>query len=203
MGKGLTVPQKLEALQRIATGEPLQSIGDDLGRDKSSLSRLAKKEESRKFIEEQSKRMLSSLPDIVEAREIGVQIVLKLAKYFAGEEDHDAQEIIDRIKTTTTMKMLSRRDKKAMRQTLKENKTPALQLFEILSKQSSDYLRAVGILPSQSPSLFIQNIYQDNRKQVFSPRVMEMIGKFGESLVHPDPGPKKITQPQNSEPLGQ
>lgn len=35
----------------------------------------------------------------------------------------------------------------------------------ITNKLSADILRMVGIFPSQSPSLFIQNIYQDNRHQ--------------------------------------
>ncbi len=53
-----------------------------------------------------------------------------------------------------------------------------LQFKSQMSKVNADIYRAIGFYPSQSPALFIQNIYNDNRQSVISPKVLDVIGKY-------------------------
>jgi hypothetical protein len=43
-------------------------------------------------------------------------------------------------------------------------------------KLSSGILKALGILPSPAQSIFVQNLYQDNRNQVLSSGMVDMLG---------------------------
>ncbi len=46
------------------------------------------------------------------------------------------------------------------------------------------FIGAIGFYPSQSPGLFIQNIYNDNRsQQVISPQVLDALGDYIEAEI--------------------
>jgi hypothetical protein len=56
------------------------------------------------------------------------------------------------------------------------------QLFlSRVDKKEDNILKGVGISPSHAPSIHIQNIYNDNRKEVISPIIADMLqGKISE-----------------------
>lgn len=48
---------------------------------------------------------------------------------------------------------------------------------DVRQKAISEYHKVTGISPSHTPSIFIQNLYQDNRQQIISPDVLKLLGK--------------------------
>ena len=53
---------------------------------------------------------------------------------------------------------------------------------ELAYKASKDILKCVGIMPTPIQSQTLVNIFQENKKEVISPKVLEIIGK----VVNPE-----------------
>ena len=63
----LDVPHmKKEVIQRLAVGESQRSIAKDVGVDHSQVSRFARREDIKAFIEEEQMKLLEVVPDAVE-----------------------------------------------------------------------------------------------------------------------------------------
>lgn len=48
---------------------------------------------------------------------------------------------------------------------------------DVKQKAISEYHKVTGISPSHTPSIFIGNLYQDNRQQIISTDVLTLLGK--------------------------
>lgn len=48
---------------------------------------------------------------------------------------------------------------------------------KVRQKAIEEYHSVIGISPSHTSSIFIKNLYQDNRQQILSPDVVELLGK--------------------------
>ena len=49
-------------------------------------------------------------------------------------------------------------------------------------KAMQEILKISGITPTMNQSVFIQNLYQDNRNQIISPVMQEVLSKFADSM---------------------
>jgi len=140
------------AVQGKSQAEIAKTIGN-IGQ--TGVSRIIRKKENRKLIEKETTKLLSSLPEIVNQFEENVELSKTLMNYISttGEEENPTK--------------------------IKEIKD-ILSFLNLAYKQKSDMLKALGVFPSQNLSMFIQNIYNDNRKQVLSPEVFKAFGSMFE-----------------------
>lgn len=170
MPKALDPVSKRIALHKLAAGETQMDAAAAVGVNQGTISRLKSKAESKAIIEAESQKLLAALPDIVEVYREGIETNKKLSAYLAGKDNHQANIIVDRL---TQSSMDGNGDAVL----------PIVKLHDQLSKRHDRYLQAVGILPSQSPSIFIQSLNDNRSVQVFGEGVMQMLGQFGQSLV--------------------
>ncbi len=138
MGKLANPCTKAEIIDRLATNESSNRIANDYDVSGQRIRQI--KKENRELIEQKAQELLSNLPDIVETAKHDINISKRISKNIANSKDH---ELIDKLKEIKDI----------------------LQFKTITNKLSADILRSLGIFPAQSPSLLIQNIYQDNRQQ--------------------------------------
>ncbi len=129
---------KTEIINRLATNESSNQIAKDYDVSGQRIRQI--KKENRELIEQKAQELLKNLPDIVETAKHDINISKRISKNIANSKDH---ELIDKLKEVKDI----------------------LQFKQLTNKLSADILRSVGIFPAQSPSLFIQNNYQDNRQQ--------------------------------------
>ena len=59
-------PVKAEVIKRLAVGESQSSIAGEVGLHRSQVSRFAKREDVRSFIEEEQMKLVEAVPDAVE-----------------------------------------------------------------------------------------------------------------------------------------
>ena len=50
-----------------------------------------------------------------------------------------------------------------------------------------DYNKIIGITPSHTPSIFINNLYQDNRQQIITSDVIELLNKHTATMTEDTP----------------
>ena len=143
-----------------AQGKPQAEIAKKVGLGQTGVSRVVRKEENRKIIEQETTKLLASLPEIVNQFENNVDISKKLLDWISNpqyETDKDG-------------------NKSLLCPTLITDPKDAIAFLNGAYKQKSDMLKALGVFPSQNLSMFIQNIYEDNRKQVLCPEVLKAFG---------------------------
>ncbi len=138
MGKLANPCTKNDIINRLSTGESSNRIAKDYDVSGQRIRQI--KKENRELIEQKAQELLKNLPDIVETAKHDINISKRISKNIANSKDH---ELIDKLKEIKDI----------------------LQFKTITNKLSADILRSLGIFPAQSPSLLIQNIYQDNRQQ--------------------------------------
>jgi hypothetical protein len=122
----------------LSTDESSNRIANDYDVSGQRIRQIRK--ENLELIEQKAQELLKYLPDIVETAKHDINISKRISKNIANCKDH---ELIDKLKEVKDI----------------------LQFKQLTNKLSADILRALGIFPAQSPSLFIQNIYNDNRQQ--------------------------------------
>jgi len=145
-----------------AQGKPQAEIAKKVGLGQTGVSRVVRKEENRKIIEKETTKLLSSLPEIVNQFEKNVDISKKLLDWISNpqyEEGEDGKKTL-------------------LCPTLITDPKDAIAFLNGAYKQKSDMLKALGVFPSQNLSMFIQNIYEDNRKQVLCPEVLKAFGNM-------------------------
>ena len=145
----MDIIQEQETKRMLAMGIPQVEVSSQMGLSPATISRFAKKH--REDIEREGIKLLGSLPDIIEHTKRDIKAANEISKYLVG----------GRLKNPTRFKSTS----------------SMLQFQEQTYKKSADILRATGILPSQNQSVLVQNIFQDNRTQVISPNVLQVLGE--------------------------
>lgn len=140
-----------KAVQMIAKGDSQEAIAKELGVSQSTVSRF--KESHKELIQRETEKLLKSLPDITEQLLRDVSLANKVSKALNGE-----------IEVTDLPSLLS--DTKVL-----------TKFMELSYKKQSDILKAMGIYPTQTPSVFIQNIFQSGSQAVISPNIMTVLGE--------------------------
>lgn len=153
------------------------------GIGQTGVSRIVRKEENRKLIEVETTKLLSSLPEIVGQFDKNVALCEKLLDWLNNptdlyEEVEEEVEIDGEVVLTKVRKI-----KYPTRIT---DTKDAIAFLTQAYKQKSDVLKALGVFPSQNLSMFIQNIYNDNSKQVLNPEVFKALGSMFDNVNDED-----------------
>ena len=150
---------KNRAVHLVAAGAPQEEVAAAVGVSQSTISRLIKQPEIRKQILEETNRLLAILPDITSQLIRDIKHSDEISKVLAGEvlpEDYKGLPLAQ----------------------------PILVSLQTLNyKKMSDILRTLGIYPSQTPSVFIQQVFNQNQTNVILPQVLGAIGRYVESSI--------------------
>lgn len=139
--------------REIASGKQLDEIASEHSLTTTSVSRIAKKDRSREIIEQETKKLLGIVPDITEQLTQDIKLSHKLTRYLADPSSEPS------VATSAF------------------GDTEEILKFQNLAyKKQQDVMKAVGIFPTNSTNIFIQQIYNDNRKQVLSAEVFQALG---------------------------
>lgn len=142
--------------REIAGGKKPTELAEDFGVSKATIYHVLKKDRSREIIENETKKLLSLVPSITTQISEDLELSASLQRYL--------------------------KDPSAVNDTqLVENKD-ILDYLKLSYKKQQDVMKAVGIFPSNSTNVFIQQIYNDNRKQVLSPDIFKALGGFFTNL---------------------
>lgn len=164
---GLNRDEK-KALSLTASGMRQDNIVKEVGISRTTLWRLRNREEAKKYLEEQMERLMEAVPDIVGG-------------------------VLEEIKSAGELRRWLLNDKNGGNKTKLQSSSDVLKYLDGVAKKEGDVLRAVGMYPSQSTSLVIQNIFQQViNTAIISPDVMKAIGPLMTKLAEGDGG-------QNSE----
>ena len=136
--------------QELAQGTSQRKIEKITGVSQSQISRF--KQANIEAIEHETRKFITALPDIVDQTIRDIKTSNQVSKVLAGEEfAEDLNPLLLDSKTMNTFMQLS-------------------------YKKQADILRAVGMFPSNSTSIAIQNIFQEGSQTVISPIVMSALG---------------------------
>jgi hypothetical protein len=138
----------------LAGGRSTNEIAEQFDLTPSSVSRIAKKDRSREIIEQETKKLLGIVPSITDQLQSDIQLSQKLSRFLANPASEPS------VATNTPFT-----DTKEI-----------LEFQKQVYKKQQDVMKAVGIFPTNSTNIFIQQIYNDNRKQVLSAEVFQALG---------------------------
>lgn len=147
-----TTTDEHKAVQLLATGASQADVARELGVNRSTVCRWTQKEEVRARIEAEAQRLLEALPDVVEQTKRDLATANHLSRFIAGEEG-------------------------ATNQTRLTNPDHQLRFLEGAYRKQADLLRAAGVFASPAPSIVVQQVFNDNRTQVLSPTVVQVLGQ--------------------------
>jgi hypothetical protein len=138
----------------LASGRSTNEIAEQFDLTPNSVSRIAKKDRSREIIEQETKKLLGIVPSITDQLQSDIQLSQKLSRFLANPASEPS------VATDTPFA-----DTKEI-----------LEFQKQVYKKQQDVMKAVGIFPTNSTNIFIQQIYNDNRKQVLSAEVFQALG---------------------------
>ena len=133
--------------EHLGSGHTERNTADILGISRGSVSRYRKDPKIKAKIEAAQAKLAGSAMDIVKTD-------LAIIKHTKDILDRTALNIENKVE------MLHARD---------------MGLLDLYTKVSKRVGQAIGIFNTPAPSLFIQNMYQDNRQQTIAPGVLSLI----------------------------
>ncbi|MCK4960474.1 MAG: hypothetical protein KAT00_13770, partial [Planctomycetes bacterium] len=137
-------------------------IAKETGIDRTTVNRHVNKPDNRKIIEAETQKYLEAIPDIIDQTKRDIATSNAISKVISGEHSMDA-----------------------LPKFFDKDKNFILRFLEQTYRKESDCLRATGILPTNAPSIFIQNLTQNNTT-VISPNVLEALGSFMSKNMNED-----------------
>jgi len=163
---------KKNVIQSLACGESQREISKKIGVTQAAISKFANKEGIKPLVEKEIEKLYEILPDIVEQLKRDIATADRISKAIAGDlPEEETRELTDRFGCISG----------------------ALRFKESIYKQKSDVLKALGVYPSQAPSIAIQNIYQQETNEIFlEPVVQKVLNLKVDELVNYD-------KPENNE----
>lgn len=146
-------------IQHKAAGKSSREIEKITGVSKSTVNRLALKKKD--IIKAQTERLIEALPDIIGDIVRDVKTSTKLSEMFAGEREIEDMPLLLGAETAILTKFM-----------------------DLSYKMKSDVLKALGVLPSHAPSIFIQNLFQSGEGSVISQKILNLVGdKLRDNVV--------------------
>ncbi|MCK5600994.1 hypothetical protein KAR91_03935 [Candidatus Pacearchaeota archaeon] len=85
------------------------------------------------------------------------------------------ERMIDEVSIAIHLKDHLKDPNKTKNKTALEDKKDMLTYIAMVNKREEGLLKAVGILPTNAPSIHVQQIFNDNRKTVMSPQVADLL----------------------------
>lgn len=147
--------------EQLAAGTSVKQVAEQFSLTPNRVSEIAKKDKSREIIERETKKLLDLVPGITSQLSSDLELSGRLSQFL---RDPASEPSIATSGFSETKEILE-----FQKQTY---------------KKQQDVMKAVGIFPTNSTNIFIQQIYNDNRKQVLSPEVFQalsgLFGKLGE-----------------------
>lgn len=188
--------QEKQAIELLASGNPQEDVASIVGVSQPSISRFAKK--NQELIEKETEKLLTSLPDITEQTIRDISTSNELSKVLADAAprissakkkllDLKAAAIRGDDKTYLKSKeyRLAQVELEVAEDELASRLSPFLldgktapKFLSLAYKKQADVLRALGVFPAASQSIFIQNLIQKNTTNIISPAVMQVIGEY-------------------------
>lgn len=149
-----------KAVKLLAQGKSEKEVAIEVGKSQATISRL--KSNKREAIEAEISRFISTLPDITQQIMDDIKTSGKFSKVFSGEVDIED-----------------------LPQFLIENPILIKQFMELSYKKQADMLRALGVYPSTTPSIFVQNVFHSGSNVVISPAIMTILGEHLKKNLDP------------------
>ena len=154
----LTKAHEEQVIMLAATGISQGAVGEQLGISRPMVNKIINRDDNRERIEKETIKYLEALPDVTDQIKRDISTANTLSQIVAGERPiEDLPEFF---------------------QKMKGGSSEALKYLEQQYKKQNDLLKATGILPSHAPSVFVQNLIQNNTTNVISPNVLEALGKI-------------------------
>lgn len=151
-----------KAIKLLAQGKSEAIVAESVGVSQPTISRL--KHSKKEQIEKEIERLITTLPDITGQLIDDIKISGKLSKVLSGELSPDS-----------------------LAPFLIENPSLLTKFMELSYRKHSDILKAVGVYPTNTSSIFIQNIFQAGSNVAISPNIMQILGEhLSESLKDED-----------------
>ena len=147
----LTDSQQEEACKMLSVNTPQVEVAKHFGTTQPTISRMASRVDRKKLIEEEAQKMIAELPDVMGEMKRDFKTSGQLSKYLAGETTENSSKL--------------------------ESISDILSFRRDVYKKQHNILQMVGLYPSQSPSIVVNQMFNDNRTQVLSPGVADVIGK--------------------------
>ena len=144
--------------QALLTGQSQEEIAAKLNTSQTTISRIASKEECKTMIEEQTRILLSKLPDVIQLIHSDITLSQKIADYYAGKSAvWPVQGIIE--------------------------PKDLLSLYNTTYRKAQDLLKSSGILPGATSSVVISQVFHNESTTVLTPMAQKMLDKFAGTLV--------------------
>lgn len=144
--------------RHCAAGLEVNDIAHRMRVTPMTVSRVLSKKESRALVEKLAGELVAECPDAVDTLRKELFLTKKIVEFLA---DPAATSAEDATRLTTAFG------------TSKE----MLEFLKITHKQRDNVLKAAGLFPSQAPGLVVNQIYNDNRKQVLGAEVFKALGQ--------------------------
>lgn len=188
--------QEKLVIDALAVGKSTRKAGEIADVSQTTVMRI--KEDKQNEIEEQTERLMRAVPDIVDSISRDIKTSSIISKILSGDIIMPAYRVVD------TEDMNSEEEELALETEQRHynieraeflNKYPLMGLdksllskfLDLSYKIKTDVLRAVGVYPSQSRSIFIENLIAAGGKAVINPKVLNIVGKhLAEALKPPD-----------------
>ena len=192
----MNTAEEQKAIQLLAEGMPQEDIAKELGVSQSTISRLAKRKQE--AIQKEAERLVDMLPDIIEQMARDIKTSNELSKALAEPLpeisaikvkmlDMEEAWLIDGHELAALYRTPEYIELQYKLRRIEEGhfaNVPAMlsnekllnKFLELSYKKQADVLRAVGVLPAASQSIFIQNIFQAGSKAIINPQVMQILG---------------------------
>lgn len=144
--------------QGIVAGRTQAEIASDLGMTQSNVSRLASREDCKAMIEEQTRILLSKLPDVISLIHNDIDLAHKISSYLAGKSSiWPLQGVIE--------------------------PKDMLKFYDSAYKKAQDLLKSSGILPGATSSVVISQVFNAEKVTVLNPTVQKILDKFTADLA--------------------
>jgi hypothetical protein len=135
-------------------GKTVQELAEEYAIEPQSVRNVLKKPRSREIIEQETKKLLGLVPEITQQLAADLKLGTRL----------------------TNMMVKPESEPELLTQSMFAETKDVMDFLKLNYKKQQDIMKAMGIFPSNSTNVFIQQIYNDNRKQVLSPEVFKALG---------------------------
>ena len=161
-GKGgrMTPEEKATAIQMLGAGQSTRTVAKAIGKSQTAIVRLAQKNKDK--IESESSRLVAALPDIISNIVRDIKTSAKLSKIFSKtcKTDEEFEQLY------ATMPSMLAHDASVLK-----------KFMELNQKTQTDVLRTLGVFPSNTQSVFIENLFQSGSQAIIQPRVFNILAE--------------------------
>lgn len=144
--------------QALVAGQSQEEIATKFNTSQTTISRIASKDECKTMIEEQTRVLLSKLPNVIQLIHSDIELSQKIADYYSGKSAiWPVQGIIE--------------------------PKDLLTFYNMTYRKAQDLLKSSGILPGATSSVVISQVFHNETATILTPMAKKMLDKFTDGLV--------------------